>query len=181
MAASRGAFEIGPNQMPDLLVSCCMAADLKRSHGPDRRTFLLLGGLALAAGCGAAVAVVEALGGHHSPEAGHSPSGPAPGQSAAASPSASAVAAHRPPSAADWAALRGELSAGQLVLPQDSGYDGARLLFDPKFDLIRPAAIAYCAVPAEVSACLAFARRSGVPLAVRSGGHSYGGWSTTAG
>jgi FAD/FMN-containing dehydrogenase len=32
-----------------------------------------------------------------------------------------------------------------------------------------------------VSTCIAFARRHGVPLAARSGGHSYAGWSSTSG
>jgi len=155
-----------------------MATDLRRPYGPDRRKFLLLAGLALAAGGGAAVAVADALRGRHPPQASGLPAEPR--RSVSESPNASPVA-HLSPGAADWAALRGELSAGQLVLPPDPGYDGARLLFDPKFDAIRPAAVAYCAVPGEVSACLAFARKFGVPLAVRSGGHSYGGWSTTAG
>ena len=157
-----------------------MATDLRRPYGPDRRKFLLLAGLALTAGGGAAVAVVEALRGDRTPRAGHSPLRPGPRQSSQGSPTPSPVAAHRP-GAADWAALRGEFSLGQLVLPEDSGYDGARLLFDPKFDGIRPAAVAYCAVPGEVGACLAFVHKFGVPLAVRSGGHSYGGWSTIAG
>jgi FAD/FMN-containing dehydrogenase len=174
-------MEVGANHVPPASVSCCMAADLRRPYGPDRRKFLVLSGLALAAGGGAVVAVGEALSRHRSPQASPAPPGPGPSQRAPGSPSASPVAAHRPPSAADWAALRDELSAGQLVLPEDSGYDGARLLFDPKFDAVRPAAIAYCAVPGEVSACLAFARKFSARLAVRSGGHSYGGWSTTAG
>src|SRR5215472_18382925 len=158
-----------------------MSADLGRSGWPGRRRFLLFGALALAAGGGGAVAVAEALGRRHSPQAGPSSPGRGPRQPTPVPAGTSPVADHRPPSAADWAGLRGELSAGRLVLPEDSGYDGARLLFDPKFDSIRPAAVAYCAVPGEVSACLAFARKFSVPLAVRSGGHSYGGWSTTAG
>jgi FAD/FMN-containing dehydrogenase len=83
--------------------------------------------------------------------------------------------------AANWAALGRELSSGRLVRPGSTRYAKARLQFDPRFDDARPTAIAYCAVPADVSACLAFARRFGVPFAVRSGGHSYGGWSTTSG
>src|SRR5215472_6285208 len=158
-----------------------MSADLGRSGWPGRRRFLLFGALALAAGGGGAVAVAEALGRRHSPQAGPSSPGRGPRQPTPVPAGTSPVADHRPPSAADWAGLRGELSAGRLVLPEDSGYDGARLLFDPKFDSVRPAAVAYCAVPGEVSACLAFARKFGLPLAVRSGGHSYGGWSTTAG
>jgi FAD/FMN-containing dehydrogenase len=153
-----------------------MAAEVGGPYGTDRRRFLLFAGLAVGAASGAAVAVAEALGGHHPQRAGGQPP-PGSRPSASASP----AGRHRSPGSADWAALRGELSAGQLVLPADSGYDGARLLFDPKFDTSRPAAIAYCAEPQEVSACLAFVRKFGIPLAARSGGHSYGGWSTTTG
>jgi FAD/FMN-containing dehydrogenase len=140
----------------------------------------VLAGLGLAAG-GATVAVTGALGGHRPPRAGSPQAGAGHRSSAAGSPSASPAVSQRPPGPADWATLRGELSSGRLVLPADQDYDGSRLLFDPKFDGIRPAAIAYCAGPGEVSACLAFARRFGVPVAARSGGHSYGGWSTTTG
>src|SRR6185437_3887436 len=180
LAPRRGCpAEIGANRLASIAVSCCVKADLRRSSGPDRRKFLVFAGLALAVGGGAVVAVEHARGGHRSPGAGSSPSGPAPRQPASGAPGTSPVAVHRSPAVADWAALRRELSAGQLVLPEDSGYDRARLLFDPKFDSVRPAAVAYCAVPGEVSACIGFARKFGVPLAVRSGGHSYGGWSTT--
>jgi FAD/FMN-containing dehydrogenase len=65
--------------------------------------------------------------------------------------------------------------------PGTAGYATARLLFDPRFDDSRPAGIAYCAAPRAVTACLAFSRHFGVPIAVRAGGHSYGGWSTTPG
>jgi FAD/FMN-containing dehydrogenase len=46
-----------------------------------------------------------------------------------------------------------------------------------QFDGIDPQAIAYCQSPADVQRCVYFARRSGLPLAARSGGHSYGGYS----
>jgi len=83
--------------------------------------------------------------------------------------------------ASDWAALRRQLSSGRLIQPGSAGYEQARLLFDPRFDDARPEAVAYCAVPQDVSACLDFARSFSMPIAVRSGGHSYGGWSTTTG
>jgi len=85
------------------------------------------------------------------------------------------------PRAADWAALRRQLSSGRLLRPGEHGYGTARLLFDPRFDGIRPAGVAYCLVPGDVSACLDFARRFGIRVAARSGGHSYGGWSSTTG
>jgi FAD/FMN-containing dehydrogenase len=84
------------------------------------------------------------------------------------------------PTAADWNALRSDL-AGQLVRPGEHDYPTARLLFDPRFDTIRPAGIAYCASPEDVATCLAFARDHILPIAARSGGHSYAGWSSTPG
>ncbi|MFI7126974.1 FAD-binding oxidoreductase [Nonomuraea sp. NPDC050153] len=80
----------------------------------------------------------------------------------------------------NWARLRRQL-AGTLVLPGDAGYDSARRLYNPAYDRIRPGGVAYCASAADVSACLTFARTSGVPVTTRSGGHSYAGWSTGTG
>jgi FAD/FMN-containing dehydrogenase len=87
----------------------------------------------------------------------------------------------RSPAPADWAALRSKLSSHRLVRPGQVGYRTARELWDPRFDAMKPAGIAYCATPRDVSACLAFARRFGVRIATRSGGHSYAGWSSTPG
>jgi FAD binding domain len=84
------------------------------------------------------------------------------------------------PTAADWTALAQDL-AGPLVGPGDSGYPTAKLLFDPRFDVLQPAGIAYVEDAADVSTCLAFARMFGVPFAARSGGHSYAGWSGSSG
>jgi FAD/FMN-containing dehydrogenase len=81
----------------------------------------------------------------------------------------------------DWAALRRQLSTHELSLPGERSYPRARLLFDPRFDYLRPAGIAYCAVPADVSACLSFAQRYRLPVRARSGGHSYAGWSSVTG
>ncbi|MGW2558758.1 FAD-binding oxidoreductase [Streptomyces sp. NPDC001514] len=88
--------------------------------------------------------------------------------------------APRPPRAGDWTALARGLD-GTLVRPGNRDYDTARRLFNPRFDGLRPAGIAYCARPEDVRSCLEFARRHGVPVAVRSGGHSYAGWSSGPG
>jgi FAD/FMN-containing dehydrogenase len=80
----------------------------------------------------------------------------------------------------DWTKLASQLD-GQLVLPADASYDSARLLFDPRFDAINPAAIARCANAQDVAASLQFAREHGVPIAPRGGGHSYAGYSTGTG
>ena len=82
------------------------------------------------------------------------------------------------PTEADWSALAHKV---QLVRPSDAQYATAHQLFDPRFDDIQPAAIAYCASPADVQNCLAFVRNFGLPVAVRAGGHSYAGYSTTTG
>jgi FAD/FMN-containing dehydrogenase len=70
---------------------------------------------------------------------------------------------------------------GAVVLPSDTDYERARLLYNTRFDASRPVAIARCASAADVRECVLFARRHGLPLAVRSGGHSYEGWSSGPG
>jgi FAD/FMN-containing dehydrogenase len=82
--------------------------------------------------------------------------------------------------AADWSAL-GKGLAGQLVQPGDADYATARLLFDPRFDSLRPAGIAFCDNPSDVAECLAFVQRYGVAVTPRSGGHSYAGYSSGSG
>ena len=85
-----------------------------------------------------------------------------------------------PPTSADWAALARDLS-GSLVRPGEADYTTAKRLFDPRFDYLNPAGVAYCEGPHDVSTCLAFAGKYGVPVAARCGGHSYAGWSSTSG
>ena len=79
---------------------------------------------------------------------------------------------------ADWSALANKV---QLIRPGDAQYVTAHQLFDPRFDSILPAAIAYCASVADVQNCLAFVRNFRLPVAIRAGGHSYAGYSTTTG
>jgi FAD/FMN-containing dehydrogenase len=68
-------------------------------------------------------------------------------------------------------ALRSRLR-GRLILPGEPGYDTARrgASFGPGEDR-RPAAIAQCADADDVARAIDFARRSGLPIAVKSGGH----------
>ncbi|MCX5192667.1 FAD-binding oxidoreductase [Streptomyces sp. NBC_00249] len=79
--------------------------------------------------------------------------------------------------APDFAALARALD-GRLVLPGEPDYAEARQLFQPRYDTVRPGAVAYPAHAGDVAACLDFARRSAVPVVPRGGGHSYPGWST---
>jgi FAD/FMN-containing dehydrogenase len=50
-----------------------------------------------------------------------------------------------------------------------------------RFSSVRPARVASCASAREVAAAIAKARAAGLPLAVRSGGHCFGGRSSTEG
>lgn len=71
-----------------------------------------------------------------------------------------------------WAQLRDRLT-GQLVTSAASGYASARRSFNPAFDVRRPAAVAQCISEADVQTCIRFAADTGIPVAARSGGHSY--------
>ncbi|WP_149179840.1 FAD-binding oxidoreductase [Streptomyces sp. TRM49041] len=79
--------------------------------------------------------------------------------------------------APSWASLAKGLE-GLLVRPGEATYETARQLYNTRFDDLRPAAVAYVAGVDDVQECLAFARRHGMRVAVRNGGHSYGGWSS---
>lgn len=85
-----------------------------------------------------------------------------------------------PLSSAAWTTLRTSLS-GRLVLPADPSYPTAKLVYDLRFAGTSPAGIAYCATPTDVQRCVDFSHRYDVPITARSGGHSYGGYSTGTG
>jgi hypothetical protein len=79
----------------------------------------------------------------------------------------------------DISELRAALS-GRVITPDDAGYDAARTVFYGGIDR-RPALIARVANAADVARVVAFARASGLTLAVRSGGHSVAGHSVSDG
>ena len=60
---------------------------------------------------------------------------------------------------------------GRVIREGDSGYDAARSLYNGMIDK-RPALIARCADVADVIAALGFGRDTGLPIAIRGGGHS---------
>ena len=72
------------------------------------------------------------------------------------------------------------LLGGRAILPGESGYDERRRGFYGGFDR-HPAAIVQAATDEDVRTAVVFAREHGFELAVRSGGHSIGGHSTTEG
>jgi hypothetical protein len=103
--------------------------------------------------------------------------GPPPSPSTSAGPPSTTGGSPRPP---DWAALRARLRGG-LVLPGDSGYATARRSYNALYDNRTPAAVATCTRPEDVQACVEVAGDARIPLAARSGGHSYAGYCTPDG
>jgi FAD/FMN-containing dehydrogenase len=65
---------------------------------------------------------------------------------------------------------------GQVVVPGDTDYDEARHVWNVMHDK-RPAVIARCTSAADVVAALAYARGTGLRIAIRGGGHSLPGLS----
>ena len=60
---------------------------------------------------------------------------------------------------------------GELILPDDDGYDSARRVWNGMIDNY-PALICRCANRADVIRAVDFARLQHLPVAVRGGGHS---------
>jgi len=144
-------------------------------QAPGRRTFLRFaaaaGGASLLSACSGSRGASTTSGGTDAASVN---------STGGAALSTRASAASGPPKSADWTALARDLS-GPLIRPGESGYTTAKELFDPRFDSLRPAGIAYCRSPHDVATSLAFVRKFGIPVAARCGGHSYAGWSSTSG
>jgi FAD/FMN-containing dehydrogenase len=65
----------------------------------------------------------------------------------------------------------------ELVLPGSAAYERLRRPAIARFADARPAVIARCASPEHVTAALSYARRAGLRVAVRGGGHCFAGRS----
>src|SRR5262245_11815994 len=70
---------------------------------------------------------------------------------------------------------------GPVITPADAAYGQARLVYDERFDGVKPLGIVQPVSPDDVRAAVSWARRNNVRIAARSGGHSYEGYSTTTG
>jgi FAD/FMN-containing dehydrogenase len=69
---------------------------------------------------------------------------------------------------------------GQLIGPDDPGYDRARAIYNGSIDR-RPTAIIRPTGPCDVMDALAYAREAGLPISVRCGGHGVAGTSIVDG
>jgi FAD/FMN-containing dehydrogenase len=141
----------------------------KKSTNHSRRSFLrrALGAVAVAAAAAGAAAGAVVYEDRHSPT------------STTTEPPTTTTSSG-PADAAAWTRL-GDALHGTLVLPSNPRYAIDRLLYNSKFVNLHPRAIAYCATPDDVARCLDFTASHDVPLAARSGGHSYGGYSNSDG
>ena len=83
----------------------------------------------------------------------------------------------------DHYSLVAELSlqiSGSVLAPGDAGYDDSRAVHNGLVDR-RPALIARCRTTEDVVAAVALARRTGLEVSVRGGGHNVAGRSVTEG
>ncbi|MFF7633246.1 FAD-binding oxidoreductase [Kitasatospora sp. NPDC008050] len=147
----------------------------------DRRALLRLGVGAAAAAALTGCTSRAATGSGPAPSTAPGPAGSRSATSAAASaPGASPSAPATSAGPADWTALAKDLQ-GSLIRPGDAQYTAAARQYQPQFDGVRPGGVVYVANAQDAVTALAFAGRYGLPVALRSGGHNYGGWSAGPG
>ena len=76
----------------------------------------------------------------------------------------------------DLDALRMKMGPA-LIMPDDDRYEEARAVWNGMIDR-RPAMVARCRGVADVLECVRASRETGIPLAVRGGGHNVAGFGT---
>ncbi|MGW1800205.1 FAD-binding oxidoreductase [Streptomyces sp. NPDC001984] len=140
----------------------------------ERRTFISGGAAALAT-----VAVAGCSGGtsETAGSAGNGSGASASGSSVTSTSSRNPLKTTNAAAAADWSALARDLD-GTLVRPGEADWNTAHLLYNTRFDGLKPAAVAYVSHPDDIRTTLAYARAQGIRVAIRNGGHSYAGWSS---
>lgn len=80
----------------------------------------------------------------------------------------------------DVGALQGVI-AGDVILPGSPEYERVHKPVMARFHNVRPRAVVLCKTPTDVSETISFASRAGLETAIRSGGHSVAGLSSTRG
>ena len=77
-------------------------------------------------------------------------------------------------------ALAGRLR-GKVIVPRDPDYAMLSKLWNAQYARVLPAAIVVAADESDVAQAVIFARNEGLEFVIRSGGHSFAGYSTTPG
>jgi len=80
-------------------------------------------------------------------------------------------------SASQWSPLQAAI-AGEVILPDADDYDSARKPAIARFHHVRPEAVVRCRTAGDVAETIAYARLSGLPISIRSGGHCFAGRSS---
>jgi FAD/FMN-containing dehydrogenase len=80
----------------------------------------------------------------------------------------------------DWEPLWRRIG-GDVALPGSPAYEASPPPFNARYRAVRPSAIVSCASPQDVTEAISFARRHGLELATRAGGHSFAAHSSTRG
>jgi FAD/FMN-containing dehydrogenase len=70
---------------------------------------------------------------------------------------------------------------GPVLFPRTPGYNAARLVYNTRYDGVRPQAVVEALDTRDVQAVVNWANRFGVRIVPRAGGHSYAGYSTIGG
>jgi FAD/FMN-containing dehydrogenase len=136
----------------------------------ERRTFIAGGTAAIAA----AATACKATGGSASASTGPAGSTGSTGTTGTTGAALTTTSVSAP---ATWAALAHDLD-GTLVRPGETSWATARQLYNTRFDGLKPAAVAYVAHADDIRTAMAYARAHHTKVAIRNGGHSYGGWSS---
>ncbi len=84
------------------------------------------------------------------------------------------------PDAHDWQQLAQQLS-GELLFPAADEFNRLKKAANARYDEVSTAVIIRCRTASDVQHAIRFIRQYQLPFAVRSGGHSYTGLSSTSG
>jgi FAD/FMN-containing dehydrogenase len=79
-----------------------------------------------------------------------------------------------------WEQLDGAIG-GEVLLAGSAAYGRLERPFNARFDQLRPQAVVRCASPEDAAETIGFARRHGLGLALRAGGHDFAGRSSSRG
>ncbi len=104
---------------------------------------------------------------------------PALGDGTAAPPAAAPVSPTSPP-VDRWQALA-RITDGAVLRPADAAFASEAMPNNLRFRHVRPEAIVRCRTPQMIGDVLSWCQDHEVPFALRGGGHSYAGFSTTRG